>query len=98
LHYSEPNNSQIARPLLLNVYSNANAMSYTYNPIPSRYSSAIVRGKPAIWAVHDPRPCIPPPDWSTSRHVTREGASAQAAAQKPAPPTVTDPVSGPVVK
>ena len=64
LHYSEPNNSPVARPLLLNVYSNANAMPYTYNPIPSRYSGAIVRGKPALWAVHDPRPCMLPPDWS----------------------------------
>jgi len=64
LHYSEPNNSPIARPLLLNVYSNANAMPYTFNPIPSRYSGVIVRGKPATWAVHDPRPCMLPPDWS----------------------------------
>ena len=64
LHYSEPNNSAVARPLLLNVYSNANAMPYTFNPIPSRYSGAIVRGQPATWAVHDPRPCMLPPDWS----------------------------------
>jgi len=64
LHYSAPNNSDIGRPLLLNVYSNANAMPYTFNPIPSQYSGAIVRGKPATWAVHDPRPCMLPPDWS----------------------------------
>jgi hypothetical protein len=25
---------------------------------------AIVRGKPARWAYHDPRPCLLPPDWS----------------------------------
>ena len=64
LHYSEPNHSAVARPLLLNVYSNANAMPYTYNPLHSRYSGAIVRGKPARWAYHDPRPCMLPPDWS----------------------------------
>jgi hypothetical protein len=23
-----------------------------------------VRGKPARWARHDPRPCLLPPDWS----------------------------------
>jgi hypothetical protein len=23
-----------------------------------------VRGKPARWAYHDPRPCLLPPDWS----------------------------------
>lgn len=64
LHYSEPNNSPIARPLLLNVYSNANAMPYTFNPIPSPHAGEIVRGKPAQWAFHDPRPCLLPPDWS----------------------------------
>lgn len=64
LHYSEPNNSPVPRPLLLNVYSNANAMPYTANPLKSRYSGAIVRGKPALWAHHDPRPCLIPPDWS----------------------------------
>jgi hypothetical protein len=24
----------------------------------------VVRGKPARWADHDPRPCQMPPDWS----------------------------------
>jgi hypothetical protein len=50
--------------LLLNVYSAADAMPYTANPLPSKYSGAIVRGKPARWAYHDPRPCMLPPDWS----------------------------------
>ena len=43
LHYSKANWSEIPRPLLLNVYSAADAMPYTYNPIPSRYSGAIVQ-------------------------------------------------------
>ena len=64
LHYSKANWSEIPRPLLLNVYSAANAMPYTYNPLQSRYMGAIVRGKPARWAYHDPRPCMLPPDWS----------------------------------
>jgi hypothetical protein len=39
-------------------------MPYTYNPLQSRHMGAIVRGKPARWAWHDPRPCLLPPDWS----------------------------------
>ena len=64
LHHSRANWSDVARPLLLNVYSAANAMPYTFNPLKSRYYGAIVRGKPARWAYHDPRPCLLPPDWS----------------------------------
>jgi hypothetical protein len=64
LHYSKANWSDTPRPLLLNVYSAANAMPYTYNPLQSRYYGALVRGKPARWAYHDPRPCMLPPDWS----------------------------------
>ncbi|MEZ5818017.1 MAG: phytanoyl-CoA dioxygenase family protein [Hyphomicrobiaceae bacterium] len=81
LHYSEPNNSPIARPLLLNVYSNANAMPYTYNPIPSPHAGEIVRGKPALWAYHDPRPCLIPPDWSggySSIFAKQQGEDLQA--------------------
>ena len=64
LHYSKANWSETPRPLLLNVYSAANAMPYTYNPLQSPHYGAIVRGKPARWAYHDPRPCLLPPDWS----------------------------------
>jgi Phytanoyl-CoA dioxygenase (PhyH) len=64
LHYSKANWSDVPRPLLLNVYSSADVMPYTYNPLQSKYAGAIVRGKPARWAYHDPRPCLLPPDWS----------------------------------
>jgi ectoine hydroxylase-related dioxygenase (phytanoyl-CoA dioxygenase family) len=64
IHGSRPNLSDTGRPLLLNVYSAADAYTYTANPLPSRYEGAIVRGKPALWADHDPRPCMVPPDWS----------------------------------
>jgi ectoine hydroxylase len=64
LHYSKANYSDIPRPLLLNVYSSADAFPYTGNPLKSRYDQAIVRGKPALWSHHDPRPCLMPPDWS----------------------------------
>lgn len=64
LHYSKANYSDIPRPLLLNVYSSADAFPYTHNPLYSKYDQAIIRGKPARWAHHDPRPCLQPPDWS----------------------------------
>lgn len=64
LHASRRNESARGRPLLLNVYSSADAMPYTPVPTPSRYYQAIVRGQPARWADHDPRPCQIPPDWS----------------------------------
>ena len=40
LHYSKANWSEIPRPLLLNVYSAADAMPYTYNPLQSKYYGA----------------------------------------------------------
>jgi ectoine hydroxylase-related dioxygenase (phytanoyl-CoA dioxygenase family) len=64
VHGSRPNLSDLGRPLLLNVYSSADAFTYTANPLPSRHGGAVVRGAPARWAHHDPRPCLVPPDWS----------------------------------
>ncbi len=64
IHGSRPNRSDLGRPLLLNVYSSADAFTYTANPLPSRYEGAIVRGRAARYAHHDPRPCQVPPDWS----------------------------------
>ena len=64
VHSSRRNESDLGRPLLLNVFSAADAFPYTANPLPSRFAGAIVRGKPARWAHHDPRPCLIPPDWS----------------------------------
>jgi ectoine hydroxylase-related dioxygenase (phytanoyl-CoA dioxygenase family) len=64
VHGSRPNLSDLGRPLLLNVFSSADAFPYTANPLPSRHAGRIVRGSPARWAHHDPRPCLMPPDWS----------------------------------
>ena len=64
LHSSPKNMSDQGRPLLLNTLSSADAIPYTSNPIKSRFDQAIVRGKPARFAHHDPRPCLLPPDWS----------------------------------
>ena len=64
VHGSKPNRSDLGRPLLLNVYSSADAFTYTNNPLPSRYEGEIVRGRPARQAHIDRRPCILSPDWS----------------------------------
>ena len=64
VHGSRRNMSDLGRPLLLNVYSAADAFTYTANPLPSKYAGAIIRGEPARWAHHDPRGCLVPPDWS----------------------------------
>jgi len=64
IHGSRPNQSDKARPLLLNVYSSADALPYTHNPLFSKYDQHIVRGEQARWAHHDSRPCLVPPDWS----------------------------------
>jgi len=64
IHGSTDNKSPRSRPLLLNVFSAADAFPYMANPIPSAYDGALVRGEPARWAHHDPRPCEVPPDWS----------------------------------
>jgi ectoine hydroxylase len=49
---------------ILATYSSADATPYTHNPLQSRYMGRILRGSPARWAHHDPRPCLLPPDWS----------------------------------
>jgi hypothetical protein len=64
VHSSLRNESDVGRPLLLNVFAAADAFAYTANPIPSRYAGMIIRGGAARWAHHDPRPCLIPPDWS----------------------------------
>ena len=50
IHGSRRNESARPRPLLLNVYTAADAFPYTANPIPSALAGSIVRGVPARWA------------------------------------------------
>ncbi len=64
MHSSKRNESDLGRPLLLYTLSSADAFPYTLNPIRSKYEQAILRGKAAVFAHHDPRPCRMPPDWS----------------------------------
>ncbi|MCY3784837.1 MAG: phytanoyl-CoA dioxygenase family protein [Chloroflexi bacterium] len=82
VHGSPPNQSDTGRPLLLYAYSSADAFTYTYNPIMSSYYGTVVRGKPARYAHHDPRPCQIPPDWSggyQSLFATQQGEDEDVA-------------------
>ncbi|HEY2831374.1 MAG TPA: phytanoyl-CoA dioxygenase family protein [Sporichthyaceae bacterium] len=81
VHGSRPNLSDQGRPLLLNAFSAADAFTYTANPLNSSHAGAIVRGRPAQWARHDPRPCQIPPDWSggyTSLFALQQGEQWEA--------------------
>jgi ectoine hydroxylase len=64
IHGSKPNQSDIGRPLLLNVYSAADAFTYMPNPLTTEFAGSIVRGKAVREAFIDPRPCVMSPDWS----------------------------------
>ena len=64
VHGSPPTGVATGRPLLLNAYTSADARAYTVNPQSTHNTGKVVRGKPARWAHHDPRPCLLPPDWS----------------------------------
>ncbi|MCY4114984.1 MAG: phytanoyl-CoA dioxygenase family protein [Chloroflexi bacterium] len=82
VHGSPPNQSDTGRPLLLYAYSSADAFTYTYNPIMSSFYGTIVRGEPARYAHHDPRPCQIPPDWSggyQSLFATQQGEDEDVA-------------------
>jgi len=64
IHGSPRNDSVLGRPLLLYTLTSADAFPYTVNPIKPKHDQAIIRGKRAQFAHHDPRPCLLPPDWS----------------------------------
>ena len=64
IHGSKQNDTGADRPLFLVTLASSDAFAYTSNPIKSRYEHFHIRGKPARWAHHDPRPCLLPPDWS----------------------------------
>lgn len=64
LHASRQNMSDLGRPLLLFVVSDADAMPCTAQPLKSRYEQAIIRGEPARCAHHEPGQFRLPPDWS----------------------------------
>ena len=57
IHGSAPNESGKHRPLLLQTYAAADAFTYTDLLKKSPRGDMLIRGKPARWARHDPRPC-----------------------------------------
>ena len=61
VHGSAPNRSDRPRPLLLQTYAAADAFSYTDLVKQSPHGEELIRGEPARWARHDPRPCLMPP-------------------------------------
>ncbi len=61
VHGSAPNSSDRPRPLLLQTYVAADAFPYTDLVRRSPHGEELIRGEPARWARHDPRPCLMPP-------------------------------------
>lgn len=61
VHGSAPNRSDRPRPLLLQTYAAADAFAYTDLVKRSPHGEELIRGEPARWARHDPRPCLMPP-------------------------------------
>lgn len=61
VHGSAPNTSDRPRPLLLQTYAAADAMSYTDLVRRSPHGEELIRGEAPRWARHDPRPCLLPP-------------------------------------
>ncbi len=57
VHGSSPNQSDRERPLLLQTYAAADAYTYTDLVRDSPHGNRLIRGTPARWARHDPRPC-----------------------------------------
>ena len=62
VHGSAPNRSDRPRPLLLQTYAAADAMSYTDLVRQSPHGEELIRGEMPRWARHDPRPCLLPPN------------------------------------
>ncbi len=61
VHGSAPNRTARARPLFLATYAPADAIAYTDLVRRSPHGGELIRGEPARWARHDPRPCLMPP-------------------------------------
>lgn len=64
VHGSSSNLTDKTRPLLLFVYSSADAFPWTAAPTPTSKTGEIVRGISAKFPHIDPRPCPVPPDWA----------------------------------
>jgi ectoine hydroxylase-related dioxygenase (phytanoyl-CoA dioxygenase family) len=62
VHGSAVNSSDRSRPLLLMTFAACDAFSLTDLVKPSPHGEEVIRGEPARWSRHDPRPCLMPPD------------------------------------
>ena len=81
VHGSEPNRSDLGRPLLLNTVSAADAVPYCYNPLLTEDYRRAIAGRPAKWAHHEPGDYLIPPDWSggyTSIFATQQAKKSAA--------------------
>jgi ectoine hydroxylase-related dioxygenase (phytanoyl-CoA dioxygenase family) len=70
VHGSRPAMADRPRPMMLNVYSSADAFMLGAPPTPTSHTGEIIRGEPARWSHNDPRPCRIPPDWSKVGYVS----------------------------
>jgi ectoine hydroxylase len=61
VHGSTTNTSDRPRPLLLMTFAACDAYSLTDLVKPSPHGEEVIRGEPARWSRHDPRPCLMPP-------------------------------------
>ena len=61
VHGTTVNSSDRPRPLLLMTYVAADAFPLTDLVKPSPHGEELIRGEPARWSRHDPRPCLMPP-------------------------------------
>ncbi|MEL0110358.1 MAG: phytanoyl-CoA dioxygenase family protein [Rickettsiales bacterium] len=64
IHGSRHNASDKVRPMLLYVYTSADAYPWTIPPTNSTLSGEILRGEQPRYPHIDPRPCPAPPDWT----------------------------------
>ena len=78
IHASFANKTNRVRPLLLYIYSSADAFPWAVSPTPTSFSGQIVRGGRARFVHTDPRPCEVPPEWD------KVGYTSIFAAQKAA--------------
>ncbi len=73
VHGSAPNNSDKTRPLLLQTYSPADAFTYSDLVRATEHGDELIRGVPAQWARHDPRPCqVGPSEYRTIFQVQQQ--------------------------
>jgi len=82
VHGSAPNHSPRMRPLLLNVYSAADALPISPAPAPTTRTGLLVRGREATHVHMEPYPARLPPRWDQVGY--RSIFAAQGAAVPPA--------------